>query len=202
MIKIDISGFDKALADVNSLATKAKQDVKLALVDFGTKVESHAKRLAPADEVNLRSSINSDYDATNMTVTITAASDYAAYMEFGTRKFAAQHVATLPQDWKTYAATFKGKGGGDYFEFLNAILDWVKRKGIVSRYSVKTKKAISIKIGGKGKTSLDDQNRLEEAAYAIALSILRNGVRHHPFLYPAVKDKTPKLISDIKKIFK
>lgn len=191
MIKIDISGFDKALADVNSLATKAKQDVKVAFVDFGTKVETDAKRLAPADEGKLRNSINSVYNATNMTVTITAASDYAAYMEFGTRKFAAQYVATLPQDWKTYAATFKGKGGGNFEQFIQAIMAWVRRKGI----GADTTKSGNISSSA---SSLDKQ---QQAAYWIALNILQNGVKPQPFLRPAVVANTPKLISDIKKIF-
>lgn len=191
MIKIDITGFDKALADVNSLATKAKQDVKVALVDFGTKVETDAKRLAPADEGKLRNSINSVYNASNMTVTITAASDYAAYMEFGTRKFAAQYVATLPQDWKTYAATFKGKGGGDFDQFLKAIMEWVRRKGIGG---------LQTKSGNVSK-SKDSLAAQKSAAYLIAMKILREGVKPQPFLYPAVKAHTPELISDIKKIF-
>jgi len=192
MIKIDISGFDKALADVNSLATKAKQDVKFALVDFGTSVERDAKRLAPADEGKLRNSINSVYNATNMTVTITAASDYAAYMEFGTRKFAAQYVATLPQDWKTYAATFKGKGGGNFDAFLKAIMEWVRRKGIGG---------LQTKSGNVSK-SKDSLAQQKSVAYLIAMKILREGVRPQPFLRPAVVAHTPKLISDIEKIFK
>lgn len=204
MIKIDIQGLDKTMSDINRIAKSAKDDVREALVDFGTKVETQAKRNAPADEGKLRNSINATYpvSAQGLSVVITVAADYAAYMEFGTRKFAAAQVATLPQDWQSYAATFKGKGGGDYFDFLNAILDWVRRKGIASRYSVKTKKAIDIKIGGKGKTSQYDQARLESAAYAIALHILRNGVRPHPFLYPAVRDNSQALIKDIQKIFK
>ena len=191
MIKIDITGFDKALADVNSLATKAKQDVKFALVDFGTKVETDAKRLAPADEGKLRNSINSVYNASNMTITITAASDYAAYMEFGTRKFAAQYVATLPQDWKTYAATFKGKGGGNFDAFLKSIMEWVRRKGIGG---------LQTKSGNVSK-SKDSLAAQKSAAYLIAMKILREGVRPQPFLRPAVVANTPKLISDIKKIF-
>ena len=204
MIKIDISGFDKALADVNSLATKAKEDVKIALVDFGNNVATDAKRSrsygaaigsnsgAPADEGKLRNSINSVYNASNMTVTITAASDYAAYMEFGTRKFAAQYVATLPQDWKTYAATFKGKGGGNFDAFLKAIMEWVRRKGIGG---------LQTKSGNVSK-SKDSLAAQKSAAYLIAMKILREGVRPQPFLRPAVVAHTPKLISDIKKIFK
>lgn len=191
MIKIDISGFDKAIIDINKIAEDVKYKTREAIVDFGTKVETDAKRLAPADEGKLRNSINSVYNASNMTVTITAASDYAAYMEFGTRKFAAQYVATLPQDWKTYAATFKGKGGGDFDAFLKAIMAWVIRKGIGG---------LQTKSGNVSK-SKDSLAQQKSAAYLIAMKILREGVKPQPFLYPSVKAHTPKLISDIKKIF-
>lgn len=194
MIKIDIQGLDKTMADINRIAKSAKDDVREALVDFGTKVETQAKRNAPADNGKLRNSINATYpvSAQGLSVVITVAADYAAYMEFGTRKFAAAYVATLPQDWNTYAATFKGKGGGSFDEFIKAIMAWVKRKGIGS---FKTKSGAN----SKSKDSLAAQ---KSAAYAIALHILRNGVRPHPFLYPAVRDNSPALITDIQKIFK
>ena len=72
------------------------------------------------------------------------------------------------------------------------------RKGIASRFSVKTQQAIPIIIGGKGKKSIDDQERLEQTAYAIALSILRKGIKAHRFLYPAVETNKIKLIQYLK----
>lgn len=167
-IKLDTRG---AIADINRIVKDSEQQIKIALVDFGTKVEMDAKRDAPADEGKLRNSINTVYKNGQVAITVTA--DYAAYMEFGTRKFAAKYVATLPQEWKTYAATFKGGTGGGFERFIKAIMAWVKRKGI------------------------DDK-----AAYPIALKILREGVRPQPFLYPAVKKHTPELQKDIQNIFK
>ena len=42
---------------------------------------------------------------------------------------------------------------------------------------------------------------MQQAAYAIALNILQNGIRPHPFVYPAVTKNTPVLEADIKKVF-
>jgi HK97 gp10 family phage protein len=202
MITIKLKGFDKTIKDVQKLATDANKNAKIALVNFGKSVETDAKRNAPKDEGKLSSSINSVFDNKTNTVKITVASDYAAYQEFGTRKFAAAYVSTLPKEWRTYAATFKGKaGGGDYFDFLNAILDWVQRKGLANRYSVKTQKAIPIKIGGKGRKSQSDQDRLEQIAYIIALKIITEGIKPKKFLYEATKKNTPILGRKLAKIF-
>lgn len=191
MITIKLQGFDKTIKDVQKLATDANKNAKVALVDFGTRVETEAKRNAPADEGKLRSSINSTFNQRDFTVKITVATDYAAYQEFGTRKFAAAYVGTLPQEWRTYAATFKGKTGGSMDEFIQSIMAWVKRKGI----GADTTKSGNVSSSA---SSLDKQ---QQAAYWIAINILQNGIKPKKFLYEAVKDNLPKLQSDFNKIF-
>jgi hypothetical protein len=102
-----------------------------------------------------------------------AATIYAAFLEFGTRKYAAQYVASLPADWKSYAATFKGSSGGSFDELLKAIMGWVKRKGIDS-----------------------------DAAYPIALKIIREGIKPKPFLYPAINANLKQLQDDLNNVIK
>lgn len=170
-LKLTIQGLNTTLVDISNLADNAKRDVQFALDDFGERVRNDAVVLAPADEGGIRQAIH--VDKGNLSVAIVVTKDYAAYMEFGTRKFAAAYVATLPADWQSYAAQFQGKGGGTFAEFIKAIMAWVKRKGI------------------------DDK-----AAYPIALSILRNGVRPHPYIYPSIQKNLPILEADIKDIFK
>lgn len=191
MITIKLKGFDKTIKDVQKLATDTNKNAKIALVDFGTRVETEAKRNAPADEGKLRSSINSTFDARKFTVKITVATDYAAYQEFGTRKFAAAYVGTLPQEWRTYAATFKGKTGGSMDEFIQSIMAWVKRKGI----------GADITKSGNVSSSASSLDKQQQAAYWIAINILQNGIKPKKFLYEAVKDNLPKLQSDFNKIF-
>ena len=195
MIKIDLKGFDTTISNINKIAKDTELRVKEALVDFGTKVETQAKRDAPADEGKLRNSINATYPKNGLSVEVTVAADYAAYMEFGTRKFAAQYVATLPQDWQAYAATFKGGGGGTFDQFILSLMRWVKRKGIGKTYDIKTRRAVRVGKQTAAQTA-------EADAYAIARYILIHGVRPHPFLYPAVKKYTPELVTEIKNIFK
>jgi len=189
MIKIQLKGFDKAVADIEKTAKEVNNEVKVALVDFATSVERDAKRAAPADEGKLRNSINGTVKGFEASVTVTA--DYAAYIEFGTRKFAAKYVATLPPDWKSYAATFKGKGGGNLNQFIQAIMAWVRRKGI----------GADITKSGNFSSSASSLDKQQQAAYWIALNILQNGIKPQPFLKPAVDAHVPELEKAIKKIF-
>jgi hypothetical protein len=196
MISLKSSGIDAILAKFNTLANEAQNDVQLQLNAFADDVARDAKQLVKAnssDEGNLLRNINPEFGSGF--VSITANTKYAAYIEFGTRKFAAEYVSSLPSDWQAYASTFKGKSNsGDYYDFLNAILDWVGRKGITARYSVKTKKRL--------KNNKGDDERLLAAATAIAFSILRNGIRPKPFMYPSVNRNLPLLIQNIKDVFK
>lgn len=139
---------------------------------------------APLDNGRLKSAIKASEEGPgNWRVTVGV--NYAAYMEFGTKsRFDGGH------GYAEYAAQFKGKGTGDYYDFLNAILDWVKRKGITARFSVKTQRRMK-------NNKADDQRELD-AAEAIAFSIIRHGVKAHPFLFPAVDREEPKFYERIK----
>jgi len=196
MINLKASGIEALLAKFNKLANEAQNDVQSELNAFADDVVRDAKNLVKnnsSDEGNLLRNINPEYGSGS--VTITANTKYAAYIEFGTRKFAAEYVSSLPPDWQAFASTFKGKSNsGDYYDFLNAILDWVSRKGITARYSVKTKKKL--------KNNKGDDERLLAAATAIAFSILKNGIKPRPFLYPSINKNLPILIGNIKDIFK
>lgn len=174
MVNIEVKGLDATIKRFEELSKSTQDDVQAALNDFGDRVEEMAKRLVAAnssDEGALLRSISKQYGDGN--VMVKASARYAAYIEFGTRKYAASYVGSLPQDWASYAATFKGSAGGTFQEFLLSIIAWCKRKGI------------------------DDK-----AAYPIARSIMINGIRPKPFLYPSVNAELPQLVDDIKAIFK
>ena len=189
MLSIKLNGLDNLIATVEKTAKRAESETKVALTKFAKNTETEAKRLAPANEGRLRNSVNGTVDGFTAKITVTA--DYAAYLEFGTRKFAARYVATLPQDWQSYAATFRGKGKGTFDQFIQDIMQWVRQKGIGG---LKTKSGRT----SESKSSLD---AMQQAAYAIALNILQNGIRPQPFVYPAVTKNTPVLEADIKKVF-
>lgn len=163
---IDITGdfegkFDKMTAEVRVI-------VNDEFNAFGLEAVGLAKTLAPVDEGFLRNSIT--FEQGDLVVEVIVTAHYAAYLEFGTRKFAAEYVSTLPIEWQDFAAQFKG-GGGGFEDFFANIFDWVKRKGIEPK-----------------------------AAYPIAISILRNGVRPQPFLYPAIEKCKIELIKNLKTV--
>ncbi len=186
---IKIEGLDKALArfDVKSFREKVLPEMSR----FAANIEQDAKQYVPVDEGLLKSSIFAETDAANLTLTVGARAKYASYVEFGTRKFAAAYVSTLPAQWQQLAATTKGKGGGTLNDFVQNIMAWVLRKGIGS---ARTK---------SGKVSMSKKNldNLQQIAYSIALSILRKGIRAQPYLYPAIHYKNrQKFIDAIKAI--
>lgn len=182
--KIELKGFDEVIGQLDG--KKLESDISLVMGAFGQDVAREAKQLAPVDEGFLKNQIGSVTEG--LTTNIFCNADYAAYLEFGTRKFAAAYVSTLPPTWQAFAAQFKGAGSGSFQEMVARITAWVKRKGIAAQIT-KSGKA------SKSKASISGQ---DEAAYRIALFILRNGIRPHPFLFPAFEKQYPILIQDLK----
>ena len=145
-----------------------------------------AKRLAPTDEGTLKANISANV-TTPLIKEVNVNVFYAAYVEFGTGKYAAKYVASLPPEWQEMAMKFKGKAGGDYYDFLNNILDWVKRKGLAR---------IKNSYTGRSSTKKDD---LLLVAESIAFYIMVNGVRPHPFLLPAYQQQKKQLLEDLRR---
>ncbi len=75
------------------------------------------------------------------------------------------------------------------------ITEWVIRKKIGATYNTKTKRRDRV-----GKQSAKTTSQAD--AYAIALHIVRNGIRPHPFLYPAVMKNTPILYQHLRERLK
>lgn len=159
---------------------------------FALLAETNAKNRAPVDEGYLRNNIKGqafvkgDLIVAEVSVNV----PYAAYLEFGTRKFASEYVNKLPQDWQTFAAEFKGGGIGSIEQFVADLVAWVKRKGFA---------AYTTASGNKSK-SKRSQEAEEAMAYVIARNILINGIKPQPYLFPAIQEETPRLLENLKKI--
>ena len=190
--KVEIKGLDASLKNIEKIAKQTEKNLNAELKAFGLDVVRDANGSVASDEGLLRNSISSK--SSDLEVSIVANTDYAAYVEFGTRKFASEYVSTLPSDWQEYASKFRGAGGGSFDEFLYRLVLWVKRKGIAGTYSVKTKRRT-------GKRKNFDAEDLQ-AAYLIARKILRDGIQAKPFLYPAFRDNLPKLKERLKNVIK
>ena len=169
-ITFDISGFDNLYNKFNSISEKAKVEVKNEFNASALKIQSTAKRLAPVNFGQLRNSIylKETGGNNNFIFTVGASAKYAPYVEFGTGG-----KVSVPNDFQAYAMKFKGQKGGTFKEMIDALTLWVQRKGIVGKNDKST-------------------------AYAIAISILRKGIRPQPFLIPAFEQEKPKLLKRIK----
>ena len=154
-------------------------------------IEKTAKRLAPGNLGTLRQSIKHNIGEP-LRKSVYSELSYAPYIEFGTGKkvFKIKGGGEVPSKYRAYAAKFKGKGRGDYYDFLNAILDWVKRKKLAQ---------ITNSYTGRKNTSKDD---LILVAETIAWHILKNGIPAQPFLIPAYDEERPKLIKRIQQLLK
>lgn len=129
----------------------------------------------------------------DLSVIIQAGASYAPYIEFGTRKFAAEYVAGLPKEWKDIASQYKGSTAGTFEQLVASIAQWVADKQIVGTYSVKTRKRTG------SKESKEKENL--KAAWPIAISIARNGIKARPYLYPAVQKNVNIFAKEIDKVF-
>lgn len=164
---IKIEGLDKALAKFD--VKKYEQQIQQCFDKFGLRVELQAKQNVPVDEGRLKNSIFQE--PSRLSSTVGASVNYAAFVEFGTRSFAAEYVSSLPSDWQVYAAQARGAGFGSFTEFVSRLMGWCKRHGIS-----------------------------DKAAYPIALKILRNGSPAQPFLYPAFNKAKDQLLKDLENI--
>jgi HK97 gp10 family phage protein len=189
MFSLEIDGLKDVMNSLKQLENITKKDVIGEFNKVAFDIVSEAKRRCPVDKGALRNSIS--HEMKGYQLEITASASYAAYVEFGTRKYAAKYVASLPPNWRAYAATFKGRTGGGTDKLLRNIMEWVKRKGIGGS----TTKSGRV---SKSKGSLEAMNN---AAYIIAVLILQNGIKAQPYLYPAVTNNIGKLVPRLKKLY-
>lgn len=185
---IDARQLTKGIKGFERLIKEMPDKVSDVLNASALEIEAKAKRAAPADRGLLRQTISADITK-SLKKHITSHAPYSAYVEFGTGKFAAQYVATLPSNYQAFAAQFRGGGGGGFKEFIRLLAEWVKRKGITGTYSVKTRR----RTGNRAARQSEDLS----VAYAIAISILRNGIHPHPFMIPALIAQEPKIKRDM-----
>ncbi len=173
-MQLEVKGLDTLIKKMDKLAKDVQKEVQAELNDWADTTSQNAIQLVSinsSDEGLLKNSIKPFYGNGSASVKVSA--KYGAYIEFGTRKFAAAYVGTLPANWQTYAATFKGKTGGTFEQFLLSIIGWVGRKGIDKK-----------------------------AAYPIARKIMIDGIKPKPFIYPSVNKTLPVLRKNLRAIFK
>ena len=183
MFKVKITGLNGLKAEFASISEKLPQIVDGELNTLAQDWVKLAVRDAPADQGALRGAI-SYFRVAPMQYEVVAQKFYAPFMESGTKG----NYTPIPGT-EAIAASFKGYKGGDFMELLRNIVRWVKRKGITGTYSVKTRRRTGSRI-----------NQLAEdysAAWPIAMSILKNGVKPHPFFFKQMGILWPQFIRNV-----
>jgi len=167
----DITNISEVLGKLQSFDKKVQQDVKDEVNASALNIQSGAKRLAPVNLGQLRNSIYLKEQKVDkgFVFTVGSSASYAPYVEFGTGG-----KVSIPAGFEELASGFKGKKAGTFKDMVEALTLWVRRKG----------------IGGGNDKSI---------AYAIAISILKKGMRPQPFLIPSFETEKPKMINNIKK---
>jgi HK97 gp10 family phage protein len=170
----DIGNLSDVLKKLDTLDAKIQQEVKDEISASALNIQTGAKRLAPVNFGQLRNSIylKEQKIEKGIVFTVGASASYAPYVEFGTGG-----KVSIPAGFEDLASGFKGKKAGTFKDMVEALTLWVRRKG----------------IGGGNDKSI---------AYAIAINILRKGMRPQPFLIPAFETEKPKLIKNILNVLK
>lgn len=175
-ITLDIKGLNETIGKLDKYNKTVQTEIKDEVNASALAIQSNAKKLSPVNLGTLRNSIYlQEQSVSNVKYmySVGAQASYAPYIEFGTGG-----KVSIPNGYESYANGFKGKSSGKFKDMLMALTMWVQRKGIAS-----------------GKNS-------KSVAYMIAISILRKGLRAHPFLIPAFEAEKPKLKLRIEKILK
>ena len=119
-------------------------------------------------------------------VDVTAEKFYAAFLEFGTKG----HYRPIPGT-EDIAAQMKGYKRGSFKEMVKAIEAWVKRKGLTATYNIKTRR----RRKDKG-----EAERTEQAAWAIAISLARHGMKPKPFFFKQIPIVKTQFKNNVKRI--
>jgi len=159
-------GFNEFRTKLNNLPKNMEKVVGDHVRDAALDWEQRAKNAAPVDQGSVARGITSAKTGP-MQATVYSNSQHSRFMEFGTKR-----RKKVPPELTSYESSLQYSKTGDYYDFLNSILDWVKRKGIGVTYSVATRR--------KNRQPKDEYLAI---AQAIADSIIRNGVRPHPFFF-------------------
>jgi hypothetical protein len=122
--RVSLSGLQPTLNRLKDANKDIQTEVDAAIGQGVRDMDKMAKRLAPKDKGFLTGKINA-LKVSDLTWVLVAQSDYAAFMEFGTKGY-----VDVPPGLESYANKFRGKGNTGNRKLKEVIYDWCKRKGI------------------------------------------------------------------------
>jgi len=187
LIKLAVIGVDSLSNRLAGVSRELKEEVQAEVRGAAMEYVALAKRDCVSSGGNtgtLARSISYKKE-TPYSYLVSANTFYAPYVEFGTKRKFKPYPGT-----EEFAAQYKGlPKRGDWIDMLMSIYKWVQRKGIGATYSVKTRKKVR-----------QTKDQKLQIAFAITMSILRNGVEAKPFFYkqiPIVRESLNKRIKSL-----
>ena len=191
---LNLTGLPNLMSRLKTIEDNLTKGVANEISASTLKIERDAKRNAPVNLGTLRRSIHAESTINGLTGRVIVDASYAPYVEFGTGG-----RVSVPNGYEAFAMQYKGVKSGTYYDFLLAIAEWIRRKGIRpndATYSVKIPMK-SIRRTGSKAQKFDQDVRM---AQRIAYSILKKGLRPQPFLIPAYEEEKLKLFNRLKKL--
>lgn len=189
MLKVATIGFEQFTERINRATKEVQSEVAAEVQAAASLYESNAVKTLISqggDTGTLAKSINKrQIDSFNWDVF--AGAFYAPFIEFGTKG----KYRPIPGT-EDIAAQYKGMKRGNFEQMLKSIEAWVKRKGIVATFSVKTQR--------RQRFSKAEANRTKQAAYAIAVSILKNGISPKPFFFQQIPQVRDSLFKNVDRV--
>lgn len=188
-MKAEVRGMREARARIE-ITGKKVQDQFMATVEAEAKLfVMRAKADCPKDfgESGLSGSIT--YDRLSNGVELVAGKFYAPYVEFGTKS------RFQPSSYLSGISELAQKFRGKRVSFSNissfeAIYSWAKRKGIGALRTPK----------GRISKSKASMKKIKSTAFLIWRSIMKHGIKPHPFFFPNVEVMKTNLDEMIKRI--
>lgn len=181
----EVKGLDKLLKVFNELPGRTQQELGDELKITSWEIRDGAKRDSPADETRLRQSISTK-ETSKTSFEVVAQTFYAGYLEFGTKSY-----TNIPAGLEDIASQLKGPVGGQGNP-IDAIQEWVKRKGIAATLT-KTGRA------SKSKKAIDKQRQV---AFMIWQKIKKYGIKSQPYFFKQMQPAEDRLRQRLANIIK
>ncbi|MBA3830208.1 MAG: HK97 gp10 family phage protein [Taibaiella sp.] len=121
---IKVEGLDRLQKSLGDKAKTISNEIDAEIGFACDEAVGFMQTDAPADQGFLRNHISKEHVG-RMNYNIVAQSDYAAYVEFGTRS-----KVQIPAGLEAVAASFKGRSNISAIDAKTAIFEWCARKGI------------------------------------------------------------------------
>lgn len=173
-----VQGLDKLISLFNQLPKSTQKELKAELEFTASEIRDGAKRDAPADEARLKQSISAKSTGP-LEFEVVAQTFYAGYLEFGTKT-----KTVIPAGLEEVAGQLKGPVSGQGNP-IDALQQWVKRKGIAGTYSTKTRR----RLGNKATKEQQDK----QVAFMIWQKIKKYGIKPRPYFFTQLKPAEERL---------